>query len=536
MQQNQTEQCNIQSPPAGKGDTMKNFIEKFSDARSVGTPFVNARTADPASTIANVGKMLGEELENTPMISWDSIHGLKGLGEKDCKGSKALLSMAQLVGVENLAVSVDLPTALGILEFAGEDVIVFVHNPQLVWNEDKKVVQGIWNLRDIFCANGSMLVLMTGAGDILPVELQQDILVLDEPLPTREELAKIVEEVYIHAAENHKACDITPHPSVIKASCDALIGLPSFPAAQAVAMELDKDTGKMNIPELWARKKSIISQMPGLTFHQGGETLADMYGCDSFRKFAQRMVKNVSLILRVDEIQRQFAGCETDSSGSTGKLIGEFMTWVNDHQVICTLLLGVPGSSKSHSIYCIGGEEDKPIINYDPSAMEDKLVGEGGKHMRNANRAVESISDGKVWLIATANSLRGLPPELISRFQVGGIFFFDCPDARERKGIMELKVKKYGLQEQPFPDMELWTGRDIENCARKASLLGMTLIEAAEYVVPLMKSHSEEIDALRQSAHDRFLSASNSGVYQYSTPSPKVVTHTPIVNAGRKIR
>ena len=515
---------------------MKNFIEKFADARSVGTPFINARTADPASTIANVGKMLGDELENTPMISWDSIHGLKGLGEKDCAGSKALLSMAQLAGVE-LGTSVDLPMALGVLEFAGEDVIVFVHNPQLVWSADLKVVQAIWNLRDIFCANGSMLVLLTGAGDILPVELQQDVLVLDEPLPTREELVKIVEDAYTDAAENHDACKVKPHTSVLKAACDALIGLPAFPAGQAAAMELDKDTGKLNIPELWARKKSIISQMPGLTFHQGGETLADMYGCDSFRNFAQRMVKNVSLILRVDEIQRQFSGSDTDSSGSTGKLMGEFLTWIEEHKVICTLLLGVPGSSKSHSIYCIGGEEDKPIINYDPSAMEDKLVGEGGKHMRNAHRTVESISDGKVWLIATANSLRGLPPELISRFQVGGIFFFDAPDAEERAGILKLKIKKYNLEpSQPTPDMEGWVGRDIDNCARKAALLSMTLIEAAAYVVPLMKSHSEEIDALRMSAHDRFLSASNSGIYQYSAPPAKIVMHTPIVNAGRKIR
>jgi hypothetical protein len=514
---------------------MKNFIEKFSDARSVGTPFINARTADPASTIANVGKMLGKELEETPMISWDSIHGLKGLGEKDCAGSKALASMAQLAGVE-LGVSVDLPIALGVLEYAGEDVIVFVHNPQLVWSDDKKVVQGIWNLRDIFCANGSMLVLMTGAGDVLPVELQQDILVLDEPLPTREELAAIVTDVYTHAKENHKACDVAPDAKMLKACCDALIGLPSFPASQAAAMELNKDTGMMNIPELWARKKSVISQMPGLTFHQGGETLADMYGCDSFRKFAIRMVKNVSLILRVDEIQRQFAGSETDSSGSTGKLIGEFMTWVNDHQVICTLALGVPGSSKSHSIYCIGGEDNKPVINYDPSAMEDKLVGEGGKNMRNANRTIESISDGKVWLIATANSLRGLPPELISRFQVGGIFFFDAPDAEEREGIMRLKIKKYKLVDQTFPDMEGWTGRDIDNCARKASLLGMTLAEAATYVVPLMKSHHEEMDALRNSAHDRFLSASKPGVYQYSAPSSKVEVHKPVITAARKIR
>jgi len=515
---------------------VKNFIEKFSDARSVGTPFINTRTADPASTIRNVGKMLGNDLASTPMISWDSIHGLKGLGEKDCAGSKALLSMAQLAGIE-LGASVDLPIALGILEFAGGDVIVFVHNPQLVWSSDYKVVQGIWNLRDIFCANGSMLVLMTGAGDILPVELQQDVLVLDEPLPTRDELARVVEETYEFSAEEHTACAKKPSAETVKACCDALIGLPSFPAGQAAAMELDKDTGKMNVPELWARKKSIISQMPGLTFHQGGETLGDMYGCDSFRNFALRMVKNVSLILRVDEIQRQFSGSDTDSSGSTGKLMGEFLTWIEEHKVICTLLLGVPGSSKSHSIYCIGGEDDKPIINYDPSAMEDKLVGEGGKHMRNANRTVESISDGKVWLIATANSLRGLPPELISRFQVGGIFFFDAPDAEEQAGIMKLKIKKYGLEpSQTMPNMEGWTGRDIDNCARKAALLGMSLLEASNYVVPLMKSHHEEMDALRQSAHDRFLSASKPGVYQYTAPSAKVVVHTPVINAGRKIR
>jgi hypothetical protein len=382
-----------------------------------------------------------------------------------------------------------------------------------------------------------MLVLLTGAGDILPVELQQDVLVLDEPLPTREELAKVVEETYEFSAEEHPACKITPHPDVLKASCDALIGVPAFPAGQAAAMCLDKDNGKMNIPELWARKKSIVSQMPGLTFHQGSETLADMYGCDSFRKYALRMVKNVSLILRIDEIQRQFSGSDTDSSGSTGKLMGEFLTWIEEHKIICTLLLGVPGSSKSHSIYCIGGEEDKPIINYDPSAMEDKLVGEGGKHMRNAHRTIESISDGKVWLIATANSLRGLPPELISRFQVGGIFFFDAPDAEEQAGIMALKIKKYGLDDkQTIPDMTHWTGRDIENCARKAALLGMTLVEASDYVVPLMKSHHEEMDTLRRSAHDRFLSASKAGVYQYSEPSVKVVVHTPVVNAGRKIR
>lgn len=517
---------------------MKSFIERFTDARDVSTPIIAVRTFDPASTIANVRKSLGVAAETLPLISWDSMHGLKGLGGPDNAGTTAIVSLAQLAGVE-LPASIELSVALGILEFAGEqDLIVFLHNPHLVWGSDLKVIQGMWNLRDTFTANGNLLVPMIGAGDELPIELQQDVLVLDEPLPTRDELAAIIADTYTYALQEKRSWDISKKtPEIVKAGCDALIGVPAFPAGQASAMCLDKLTGVLDIPELWLRKKSIVSQCKGLTYHSGNETLADMYGCESFRKFGMRLMQGKqapTLILRMDEMQRQFSGNESDSSGSTGKLLGQFLSWVEDNKVICTLLLGVPGSSKSWSTYCIGGHFNKPIINYDIASMEDKHVGEGNRHMLTANRTLDSISDGKIWLIATANNLRGLPPELISRFQVGGIFFFDAPDADERKGIMDLKIKKYGLDpNQPMPDMGNFTGRDIENCARKADLLGLSLVEAATYTVPLMTSHAEEMEALRQSAHGRFLSASKPGVYEYTKPA--VVVHTPTIN-GRKIR
>lgn len=522
---------------------MKSFIERFTDARDVSTPIIAVRTFDPASTIANVRKSLGAAAETLPLISWDSMHGLKGLGGSDNAGTKAIVSLAQLAGVE-LPTSIELSIALGILEFAGEqDLIVFLHNPHLVWGSDLKVIQGMWNLRDTFTANGNLLVLMIGAGDELPIELQQDVLALDEPLSTRDELAAIIADTYTYALQEKRSWDISMKtPEIVKAGCDALIGVPAFPAGQASAMCLDKLTGVLDIPELWLRKKSIVSQCKGLSYHGGEETLLDAYGCESFKKFGTRYLegpKAPTLILRVDEIQRQFSGNETDSSGSTGKLMGEFLTWIEDNKVMCTLLLGVPGSSKSWITYCIGGHYKKPIINYNIAAMEDKHVGEGNRHMATANRTLESISDGssKIWLIATANKLTGLPPELISRFQVGGIFFFDAPDAEEREGIMKLKVVKYNLDTtQKFPDMEGWTGRDIENCARKAEFMGVTLIEAAKLVVPLMKSHHEEMDALRHSAHDRFLSASKEGVYQYTPPPAKTIVHAPTVVNGRKIR
>ena len=243
-----------------------------------------------------------------------------------------------------------------------------------------------------------------------------------------------------------------------------------------------------------------------------------------------------TVVLRMDEIQRQFSGSESDSSGTKGNLMGEWLTWVNDNKIFCSLFLGVPGSSKSHSIDCIAGEYGKPVIDYSIPGMEASLVGDSSKNQRAANHTIDAISDKRVWLIATANSLRGLPPELISRFQIGGIFFFDAPGDEERKGILKLKIARHGLApNQDQPDMTGWTGRDIENCALKSKMCDMSLVESGQYVVPLMTSHAEEMEALRQSASGRFLSASKPGVYTYTAPAEK---HAPSIKIteGRKMR
>ena len=518
---------------------MKTFIQLFTDARSVSTPSVAIRTFDPTSTILAVqNSMSEEEAELTPFITWDAIHGLRGMTDA---GTEALATMATDSSVANIAMSVDLPTALGILEYAKEDVVAFIHNPQLVWDADKKVIQGMANLRNDYKARGNMIVILFGVGDTIPVELQQDTLVLEHPLPTRAELAKIVRDTYAYAynsdPKRYKACKNAATDEVVNAAVDALIGLPAFPAEQATAMCLNKDTGVLDIETLWDRKKTIVSQRKGLTYRAGGLTLRDLYGVESFKTYGKRLMsgsKPPTVILRMDEIQRQLSGNDTDSSGVKGDLLGEWLTWINDHDIYCTLLLGVPGSSKSHSIDCIAGEFGKPVIDYSISQMQDSLVGNSNKNLHVANSTVDSISDKNVWLVATANKLDGLPPELLSRF--ADIFFFDAPDAEELAGIMRLKLAAYKLDEnQPHPDMTGWTGRDVKNAAIKASRMNTTVAESGEYIIPLMTSQKEAMDSLRHSASDRFLSASKPGVYKYTEPAVKHAS-TVKITEGRKMR
>jgi hypothetical protein len=66
--------------------------------------------------------------------------------------------------------------------------------------------------------------------------------------------------------------------------------------------------------------------------------------------------------------------------------------------------------------------------------------------------------------------------------------------------------------------------------------MGMSLVEAGQHVVPLLSSHREQMDALRNNATGRFLSASKPGVYKYTAP---VTKHEPVVvgeTDGRKFR
>ncbi len=96
------------------------------------------------------------------------------------------------------------------------------------------MAQAIWNLRDVFKANGRTLTLLTTPGAVLPDELTQDVLVLDEPLPAVEDLTRILEETMAAAEVPELETDASGK------AVDALLGLAAFPAEQVLAMSLSK--------------------------------------------------------------------------------------------------------------------------------------------------------------------------------------------------------------------------------------------------------------------------------------------------------
>jgi hypothetical protein len=515
------------------------FLTQFKAARRVSTPLVAVRTFDAKSTIDGVRTLFDADTL-PPFIIWDCAQGFKvaNQGTKSATIANGIVSTAIQACNSAIEATIDIKEALRIAEcFNGtnnNDPIVFLSNLHLFWSE-REVIQGVWNIRDTYKAKGNMLVLLCSAGSILPTELTNDILILDEPLPTVDVLKKIVFDTFEFAGVT------PPTDTVIENAVNALNGLPYFPAEQSTAMCLtaNKKTklGTLDIHELWERKRQVINQTPGLTVWQGNESLDDIGGLEAIKTYLTRVCEgkgSPNVFIFLDEIEKAFAGTGTDTSGVTTKLTGGMLQWLQDKNIQGVILLGVPGAGKTQIAKAIGTKFNKPVIAFNLSSMESSLVGSSQSNLRQAQATIDAVGGGKVFAIATSNGMDALPAELLARFQ-SGTFFFDVPTNEEKESIWKIYRAKYNVPDsEPLPDTTGWTGREIKACALTAYNLGITLVEASQYVVPITDSQQDRIENLKRNSSGKYLSASKTGKYHYEPAS--VPTHVPEQVTGRKMR
>ena len=169
-------------------------------AQSVGVPLMAFETTDPAQTIAGCVSALRSR--NVPILRWDCIRGLVSL---NTIGNNFLSAVAPTTsgGQEATIPPVNCLSLLASY-YAGfdnnssrkgaiNDAIIFYMNAHR-FIDNEGVVQALWNIRDTFKSHGSTLVMLAPMIK-LPAELTHDVVVVTEPLPTAEEVAKIVDSI-----------------------------------------------------------------------------------------------------------------------------------------------------------------------------------------------------------------------------------------------------------------------------------------------------------------------------------------------------
>lgn len=226
------------------------------------------------------------------------------------------------------------------------------------------------------------------------------------------------------------------------------------------------------------------------------------------------------------------------------------------------LLLGVQGAGKSFCAKAIATAWQRPLLRMDVGALYDRYVGESERRLRDAFRQAERMapvllwideiekafasaasrsSDGglsqrmfgslltwmqehsaPVFLVATANDIEALPPEMLRKGRFDEIFFVDLPAEATRSEIFSIHLRKRGRDPVAFDLNRLaaeaagFTGAEIEQAivsamhtafAENAQIDTERICQAIRESPPLSVTQAERIDALRRWADGRCVPA-----------------------------
>jgi hypothetical protein len=494
------------------------FQSQFKIARRAGVPLLVIRSADTLSTIPSIRNSFNGNAESIPLVSWDFMRGLTGLNESGKTAVSGILN-----GGDPAMVSRRPTDMLELASNLPEDSVLFVMNFHLFWT-DGPTLQGVLNLRDKYKSSGIMFLALVGTGSVIPAELTEQVLVLDEPLPVSSELAAIVRETADNAKKTMPEFPELTEDQVTSA-VDGVTGLCGYSAEQSLSLAISKSG--LDISEVWKRKRQMISEIPGLSVWSGKQRFSDLGGIEQFKNYTSAVFRgneSPKIAVFMDELEKAIV---TDSGNSTkSEIVGILLSWFQDVEADCLLMVGVPGAGKSEGVKAIGNEFSVPVISCNIAAMQDQFVGNSVKNVRRALATINAMSNGRPCVFATCNKLESLSAELRRRFTLGTMFF-DLPTDEERVNIWEIYLAKYSLPEQPKPIDSGWTGAEIKECCRKAYRLNLSLLDSAKYIVPVSRSSAETIKTLRLQASGKFLSASESGIYRYEETATV---------SGRKLR
>ncbi len=382
-------------------------------------------------------------------------------------------------------------------------------------------------------------IILLGPVLKIPPELEKEITVIDFDLPTAEQLGKLLDEI-IASSTRHGGIKVELDRRQRGRLIQACLGLTASEASNAIAKAIVEENGRLDsdaIESVTAEKQQIIRKSGLLEFYSSDERLTGVGGLDVLKEWLRKRVRAFS-----DEA-RAFGLPEPKG----------------------ILLVGVQGCGKSLVAKSVANSWRLPLLRLDVGALFSSLVGSSEENLRTAIRVAESIAPVVLWVdeiekgfsgvgssnvsdagtaarvfgsfitwlqekrapvfvIATANIVSQLPPELVRKGRFDEIFFVDLPTAAERTEIWRIHLEKRNRDPAQFDlhtlamASEGLSGAEIE----QALIAGLyeafdqnrplemgDLLDVLQETVPLSQMMQEEIDALRAWARRRARAASS---------------------------
>ncbi|MBX3427923.1 MAG: AAA family ATPase [Pirellulales bacterium] len=452
------------------------------------------RTDEPDEALASLATLCRDE--GWRLAAWDVDAGLHG-SDAD-RGS-----VPDPLAAVRCAQQVAPPDEFGLLALC--NFHRFLNSPEIVQATARQIALGK--------RTRSFVVVLAPVVEI-PRELEKLFVVVEHELPDRAQLETIAAEIAAEPGD-------LPAGDELSALLDAAAGLTRYEAEGAFSLALVRE-GALEPRTIWEVKAQQLAKSSLLAVEQGTDRFAEIGGLAVLKRFCRQLLERKP---------RRVAAPKG------------------------VLLLSLPGCGKSAFCRALGNEVGRPTLRLDVGALMGSLVGQTEANVRRALAIAEATApcllmideidkglsgvrsdqaDGGVaarlmgtlltWLadrtsdvfvVATANDVARLPPEFTRAERFDGVFFIDLPDRRERDAIWEIHRAAFAIEaSQVRPGDDGWTGAEIKACCRLATLLGVSLVEAAAHVVPVAIAAAEAMRELRQWASGRCLAADRPGVYR----------------------
>jgi AAA+ superfamily predicted ATPase len=375
-------------------------------------------------------------------------------------------------------------------------------------------------------------------GPALPArpELEDIAVRFEFALPGPEELRELLSRVIRRLPRENPGTRISLSPQESEGIVADLQGLTMFEAERALARAIVEDNALTGADRTRIRetKKDLVESGGLIEFVPSPEGLDQVGGLDRLKKWIA--TRRVGFLPEAGEKP------------------------LDPPRGI--LLLGVQGCGKSLAAKAIAATWGLPLLALDAGRLLTPFIGESERNLREALRRVErmapcvlwideiekafgssrsSESDGgvskrlvgtlltwmqerapRVFLVATANSVDELPPEMMRKGRVDEVFFVDLPDAAARADIFRLHLKRRGEDPDRFDPEALaegsagFSGAEIEQAVVSAlyeARAGRFIPDTAAVLValrstrPLSVLRAEAIGALRAWAAGRCVPA-----------------------------
>jgi ATPase family associated with various cellular activities (AAA) len=385
--------------------------------------------------------------------------------------------------------------------------------------EDVSVSRKLRNLARSLKSQPKNLVLLATELAI-PNNLSEVLTVVDFLLPTVADIQVEIERMLAATGlslQNKSLEEI--------ARCCQGLSMERIRRVLAKAIATHGSLGAEDLDLILEEKRQTIRQTQILDFYPASETIADIGGLDNLKDW---------LLLR-------------------GSAFSEQARQYGLPHPRGLMLVGIQGTGKSLTAKAIAHHWHLPLLRLDVGRLFAGLVGESESRTRQMIQLAEALApcvlwideidkafagaDGRgdsgttsrvfgtfitwlsektspVFVVATANNIEALPPELLRKGRFDEIFFVGLPTTEERKAIFAVHLSRlrphnivaYDLERLAYETPD-FSGAEIEQSLIEAMHLGFSqnrdfssddILESASQIVPLARTAQDRVNFLQE--------------------------------------